>query len=287
MLSGEVELQVDRYADAGAFLKAAEPWLTRAEVENNVMLTIARSIADGTRTLKEPPYFAAAVVGSQIDCCASRTSPHNMLVTNGTPRGLAALAADAFGAFGRLPGVNGPRQAAVVFAEAWLALAGGRATISMRQRLHKIERVNADLPAIQGRLREATSSERDLAVEWALAFVREAIPNHPNEAEESVDRHLRAGTLYFWDDGGPVTMCASVGGARTSARINLVYTPPVLRRRGYATAVVSALTRRLLAGGSRYCCLYTDLANPTSNSVYRRIGYRPVCDIDEYSFTES
>ena len=280
-------MQVDRYADAGAFLKAAKPWLARAEVENNVMLTIASSIADGTRTLKEPPYFAVAVVGSEIDCCASRTPPHNMLVANGTPRGLVALAADAFGAFGRLPGVNGPRQSATRFAEAWLALAGGRAAISMRQRLHKIERVSTDLPVTQGRLREVTSSERGLAIEWALAFVREAIPNHPNEAEESVDRHLRAGTLNFWDDGGPVTMCASVGGPSTSARINLVYTPPDLRRRGYATAAVSALTRRLLDMGRRYCCIYTDLANPTSNSVYRRIGYRPVCDIDEYSFAES
>ena len=280
-------MQVDRYVDAGAFLKAAETWLARAEVENNVILTIARSVADGTRILKEPPYFGAAVVGSEIDCCASRTPPHNMLVTNGAPGGLAALAADAFGAFGRLPGVNGPRQAAAGFAEAWLGLAGGRATVSMRQRLHKIERVSTDLPVIQGRLREVTSSERDLAVEWALAFVREAMPNHPNEAEASVDRNLRAGTLYFWDDGGPVTMCASVGGASTIARINLVYTPPDLRRRGYATAAVSALTRRLLDSGRRYCCLYTDLANPTSNSVYRRIGYRPVCDIDEYSFEES
>jgi hypothetical protein len=273
-------LQVDRYADAGTFLNAAGPWLATAEVENSVMLTIASSVADGTRTLKEPPYFAAAVDGNEIDCCASRTPPHNLLVTNGTPRGLAALAADAFGVFGRLPGVNGPHPAAAGFVEAWLALAGGRATISMRQRLHKIERVNADLPAIQGSLREVTSSERDLAVQWALAFMCEAVPNQPNEAEESVDRNLRAGTLYFWDDGGPVTMCASVGGAR----INLVYTPPDLRRRGYATAAVSALTRRLLDGGSRYCCLYTDLANPTSNSVYRRIGYRPVCDIDQYSF---
>jgi predicted GNAT family acetyltransferase len=154
----------------------------------------------------------------------------------------------------------------------------------MRQRLHKIERVNADLPAIQGRLRKVTSSESDLAVEWALAFMREAMPNHPNEAKESVDRNLRAGTRYFWDDG---RICASPGGAPTSARINLVYTPPDLRRRGYATAAVSALTRRLLDGGSRYCCLYTDLANPTSNSVYRRIGYRPVCDIEQYSFAES
>ena len=74
------------------------------------------------------------------------------------------------------------------------------------------------------------------------------------------------------------------GGVSTCARINLVYTLPAFRARGYATAAVAALTRRLLAGGSRYCCLYTDLANRTSNSVYRRIGYLPVCDIDQYTF---
>lgn len=71
------------------------------------------------------------------------------------------------------------------------------------------------------------------------------------------------------------------------ARINTVYTPRELRRRGYATAAVAALTRHLLSGGRRYCCLYTDLANPTSNSIYHRIGYRSVCDIDQYTFSES
>lgn len=70
-------------------------------------------------------------------------------------------------------------------------------------------------------------------------------------------------------------------------RINLVYTLPDLRRRGHATAAVAALTKRMLDSGGRYCCLYSDLANPTSNSVYRRIGYRPVCDIDQYSFSDS
>lgn len=103
--------------------------------------------------------------------------------------------------------------------------------------------------------------------------------------EESVDRSLRAGTLYCWDDGGPVAMCSNAGGAAAIARINLVYTPPAFRRRGYATSLVSALTKRLIAAGSRRCCLYTDLANPTSNSVYRRIGYLPVCDMDEYTFS--
>ncbi len=280
-------MQVDRYSDAGTFLNATEPWLATAEVENNVIVGIARSVADGTRTLKEPPYFAAAIEGDRIDCCGARTPPHVFLVTNGTPRGLAALAGNAFDALGRIPGIVGPRAAAAVFAQAWLAVAGGRAAISMRQRLYKTECVSTDLPPTQGSLREATPSERDLAVEWFSAFAHEAIPNRPREVEESVDRHLRSRTLYFWDNGRPVTMCASPGRAGSGVRINAVYTPPELRRQGFATAAVSALTKRLLDGGSRYCCLYTDLANATSNSVYQRIGYRPVCDIDEYALSES
>lgn len=282
-----MSLRVDRYTDASAFLKAAGSWLASAEVENNVMLTIASSIADGTRTLKEPAHFAAVLDGEHIDCCGSQTPPHGMLITDGTADGTAALAADAYAALGRLPGVTGPRAAAAGFVKAWLALAGGRADVSMRQRLHKLDRINPDLPTVSGRLRLVDPGERDLAVEWVLAFAREALPDAPTgDIAEGVDRHLSRGTLYFWDDGAPVTMCADAGSSGSIARINTVYTPPALRKRGYATAAVAALTRHLLGGGRRYCCLYTDLANPTSNSVYRRIGYRPVCDIDQYKFSE-
>lgn len=286
MRLGRGAVRVDRYTDAGAFLNTAGPWLAADEVANSVMLTIASSMADGSRALKAPPYFAAVSDGYQIDCCGSLTPPHPILVTQGSPRALAALAADAFDALGILPGVIGPHEAAARFVQAWLPLAGGRAHISMRQRLHKIESVNADLPSIHGVLRQVDQSDRALAVQWAFAFTREAIPDRPSEVEDSVNRHLRARTLYFWDDGRPVAMCASPGGTKSAARINLVYTPPEFRGRGYATAAVSTLTRQLLSSGRRYCCLYTDLSNPTSNRVYRRIGYRPVCDVDQYAFAE-
>ena len=66
--------------------------------------------------------------------------------------------------------------------------------------------------------------------------------------------------------------------------INLVYTPPEERRRGYATALVGTLSRMLLGQGRSFCALYTDLANETSNSVYRRIGYKPTLDCHHYRF---
>jgi uncharacterized protein len=48
-----------------------------------------------------------------------------------------------------------------------------------------------------------------------------------------------------------------------------------MRSHGYARACVAELSASTLQQGHR-CILYTDLANPASNSVYRRIGYRAV-----------
>ncbi len=277
-------MKVERYRNAGAFLDAAGAWLGRSEVANNAMIGIARALADGTRTPKEPPYFAAAIDGGSIACCAIQTPPHVLMVTAGEPSALAALAADAFDAFGKLAGVNGPCEAAADFVNAWTALAGGRALLRTRLRLHRIDRVDAALPEVRGRLREAAPDERALAVQWFTAFAQEATPDHPLEAEPTIDRHLKTASLYFWDDGAPVTLCARTPVASGAARVSLVYTPPQFRRKGYATAATAELTRRLLAAGAPYCCLYTDLANQTSNGIYARIGYRAVADFDEYGF---
>ena len=66
-----------------------------------------------------------------------------------------------------------------------------------------------------------------------------------------------------------------------------MYTPPEFRRRGYATACVAALNQQQLDAGRQFCALYTDLANPTSNSIYQKIGYVPVTDSSHYSFGEA
>src|SRR5438876_114270 len=81
---------------------------------------------------------------------------------------------------------------------------------------------------------------------------------------------------------GPVALTSVVGHTPHGARIGAVYTPPELRRRGYATALVADVSRRQLAEGKRFCFLFTDLANPISNSIYPKVGYRPVADFREY-----
>jgi predicted GNAT family acetyltransferase len=66
-----------------------------------------------------------------------------------------------------------------------------------------------------------------------------------------------------------------------------VYTPPELRCKGYATSCVAELSRNILQSGKKFCMLYTDLANPTSNSIYMKIGYWPVCDSVQHTFEVS
>ena len=87
----------------------------------------------------------------------------------------------------------------------------------------------------------------------------------------------------MWDNDGPVSMAGWTGKTLNGVRVTFVYTPPEFRRHGYASACVAALTQRLLDEGNRYCCLYTDLANPTSNRIYQQIGYRAVCDVADYA----
>lgn len=43
-------------------------------------------------------------------------------------------------------------------------------------------------------------------------------------------------------------------------------------------------TAAAVRAGAAHVVLYTDLANPTSNSIYQAIGYRPDHDAEERTF---
>jgi hypothetical protein len=136
-------------------------------------------------------------------------------------------------------------------------------------------------------MRRARADERDLVAEWFRAFIREALREDGAEAREVAEFWLtKPGRfLYVWEDGGrPVSMTGASGRTPNGIRIGAVYTPPELRGRGYASSLVAAVSQAQLDSGLRFCFLYTDLANPTSNHIYAEIGYEPVCDVDEYRF---
>jgi predicted GNAT family acetyltransferase len=144
------------------------------------------------------------------------------------------------------------------------------------------------MTGVPGAMRIATSEDRPLLAKWFLAFAVEALPGEPDKERlaREIDYRLASADagLVLWEHKGAVSLAGFGGPTPKGIRIGPVYTPPELRGRGYASALVAELSSRLLAGGRRFCFLYTDLANPTSNKIYERIGYVRVCDSAEIEF---
>jgi predicted GNAT family acetyltransferase len=133
-----------------------------------------------------------------------------------------------------------------------------------------------------GHLAPARREDTDTLVSWIKGFSEDT--GEEGNPEDILEAGLKNHTLFVWHDRKPVSMAASSRPTPNGICVNLVYTPPELRKQGYATATVSALSRMLLERGKSFCSLYTDLANPTSNSIYQKIGYRPVLDCYHYRF---
>ena len=133
--------------------------------------------------------------------------------------------------------------------------------------------------------------DEELVLEWYANFHRDGLGDDPDPSrvKKQVLRYMNAEKLYrglmIWDlDGKPVSMAGYSGPTPNGIRIGAVYTPPDLRRKGYASACTAGLSQHLLDLGFQFCFLFTDLLNPTSNHIYQQIGFEPVCDVDQYSF---
>jgi uncharacterized protein len=279
-------MEVIRHAGAEDFLTRAESWLLESEAENNLLLGIASRVADGDHPYEKPIYLATVERGGELLGCAWRTPPYRFGMTRMPAEALPALAESLGELYDDIPGVHGPEELALAFAELWCAPRGLEQRTIMHLRIHKLDAVLPPEPSPAGNLRPATPDDLDLVAGWTLDFHREATPlEEPSpRLRAHVARLLDSGVIVIWEDGEPVSMAAAMAPSATGIRVNLVYTPPTMRRRGYAAACVAELSRRQLAAGRSFCSLYTDLANPTSNSVYRRIGYRPVSDVVDLEF---
>lgn len=281
-----MDLELRRFADVDGFLAVAGEFLEAREAEHNLILGISSYVRDQPNVFGEgTPYFAAVLAGDRVVAVALRTPPHNLVLSEiDDPGAIDRLVADRLGE--DLPGVLGPVEHARAFAERWAAATGQSWRHHLAERIFQLRAVIPPAP-VPGSLRTATPGDRALVAAWMRAFMDEALgEDDPDSAESLTDRWLegRQRTLYLWQDGETVSLCGVGGATPHGIRIGPVYTPPAARRRGYASALVAEASQLQLDAGRRFCFLFTDLANPTSNHVYQTIGYEAVRDVDEYRF---
>lgn len=279
-------MNLTNHATAQAFLDIALEPLLQNEAKNNLMLGISNRVRDGGSYGDAPPLFVTVEDDGAMIAAAIRTPPYNLIVQCRNARfdALDAIAAHLIEIGHDLPGVHGAVDVATAFADRWSGLTGNTVSTLMTQRIYSLTEVNPP-QNVPGRVRWARTDDVQTLTAWFRRFHDEAVPGDPpTDPEENVRRFMTSGKLAVWDDGGAVSMCGSSRGSTNSATVSAVYTPSEHRRHGYASACVAALSQALLDDGQRFCTLYADLANPTSNKIYQNVGYRPIEDCTMLTF---
>jgi predicted GNAT family acetyltransferase len=284
------QMRLVRFQTVRDFLACAEDFLATREAEHNLQLGICSVLLAQPNFYPNPPYFAVVQENNKILLAALMTPPHQLVLSLGdsSREVLEMLAQDVRQFRPETPGVLGPSAMSLRFSEAWQVLTEQPFRKSRAERIYKLERVKP--PArVPGRMRRATEADRPLLLEWIREFQSEAFGEIDKAAvERAVNSALtmppEVRGMYLWEDGQPISLTGYSGPTPNGIRIGPVYTPPRFRRRGYASALVAGVSQHLLNTGRKFCFLFTDLANPTSNKIYIQIGYQPVCDVDEYRF---
>ena len=284
---GASALRVERPPDARAFEDRAGEFLCEREAENNLILGLCTNLRGGRSFGPLAPYFAVVTADTEVIGAAMRTPPHNLIIAAGTEvRALPAIVDDVAQRMSELTGVLGPVDLARSAADLWSTRVGARSRLAVSERIYRLDRLKAPpFGRAPGSMRLATSRDRELVTGWLYAFAQDALHEGTlAAANASASWWIESRGLYLWVDGQPVAMAGASGPTPNGIRIGAVYTPTALRKHGYASTLVADLSQAELDAGRRFCFLFTDLANPTSNKIYQDVGYEPVCDVDEYRF---
>jgi GNAT superfamily N-acetyltransferase len=268
--------------DVDAYLTAVNGFLRADAVRNSIMLSVAASLqASGPATFGDGTPLCGWWTGPDgaVSAACLHTPPFPILVTTLPPGAAAALATELASRSHQLAAVNSVPEPGTEFAAAWAERTGQVSRVGMRMRLYALGTLLPPDPPPPGQARTASEADRDLLIDWLDAFHDEAGPLGPRESQRLVDSRLGPGCLALWEhEGAPVSLAGWTPPAGGVARVGPVYTPPGLRGRGFGGAATVAVTRAALDGGATGVVLFTDLANPTSNTLYQRLGYRPVTD---------
>lgn len=275
-------MPLNTYPNATAFLADNGAFLEQEEAVNGLLL----GLAQGAGAEDDLRLFALHAENRPV-FCGLQTPPRN-LVIYGQARHMADAARSLTGRLGvatlTIPGVIGPGEATLAFAEAWCEHNGCTPFVAREMGVYQLNELR-DVPTPPGNFQQAQKEDAALLAEWMTAFGVEALGEFdPATSRKAAAELISQERLFVWKNGQPVSMAAVGRPTRNGITVYYVYTPPEHRNRGYASACVAEMSRRMLRRGYRFCSLFADFANPTSNKIYRQMGYRLVRDFREVAF---
>jgi uncharacterized protein len=269
------------------FLKVVVPLLEWREAENCLMLGLCMQLAKWKGA--EPPLLIRVVNDrGRTVSAALRTPPYNLITTFSTHEDLLTLGQALLAKEIQIPGIIGPEEEAGQFAGIWTTLTGRQTNLVMDQLIYKLEKEPSVPDEIGGAMEKASAKDAPTIAAWIKNFTAEALPHelpHTRDFKVLAESEIAEGNLYLWKDKGKAMGMAGLGWPTANGiRIRMVYTPEEYRDKGVASNLVAALSRQVVAGGTRNCYLFTDFKNTISNRLYEHLGYKLVGPFQNFMF---
>jgi len=276
-------IEVAPSASPATFLEMAGTVLNENEAENCLLLGFAADLASQPPSSAPSYRFWTATHEGRCAGAFFSNPPFPAIASDAPAEVLGEWLDRVESEKHRLAGISAVPKAAELAAREWCRRVGGRFEVTMDLILYRLSRPPAASGA-PGEMRLGGEGDAEQLGAWVDAFNRETGAENTLPSRRLVEGYLAKGRLFVWDDGGAVAMAGCSGPTQNGMRLNLVYTPPDKRGKGYATALVADASGRLLEAGRRQIFLFADRNNAVSNSVYRRVGFHPVTDWRVFKF---
>ncbi len=279
-------LQISKAAE---FLNLAHPLLVKEEATNGLLLGRTLHLSKTPHEDLMSSYFLVQKDGVPV-LAGIQTPPYNLILSTAEEEQASLYLFDCtLQKKRRFPGVIGPRPICLPFAQNYTQAYGLDFKIDMQQLVYQLDEVLPATRQEEGSLRLAEEEDLPMLTQWMKAFVEEAMRQVESEekAKMAAERKIDRSEIYLWEVNGQVVSMAGIARPTYNGiAVNYVFTPKVFRKRGYAEACVRALSTLMLQNGFQFCTLFTDELYPTSNAVYKRIGYRQVASFYNINFVE-
>lgn len=281
-------MQIHLYSNLESYLERTQSFLLLEPAIHSFILSLSRRYLE----VGKPMSLLATISDSDNSVIATgiqTESDRPMIVSQTSNREAESFAQVLASQVEHLPGVNGPTPAVDAFANTWVSIKNNQAKLFKNLRLFELDAV-IEPPQPSGSARQAHASDRDIILSWIRNFYTEATPHDPKPSDEdllkNIDSGIRLQHFFVWENENEVvSLVGSRRETETEKWIAPVYTPHEHRGRGYGSALTAYVSQRIVSSGKRGM-LFTDLANPISNSIYQKMGYKPITDFKHIGFMD-
>lgn len=281
-------IRIKSIHSAKEFLEETKPLLMEKEAEYNLLLGLAGFRSKAKDKPDDYRYIAIYDGIELVGACV--VSEKNLVVSQVPGPMLVPLANFLINNKCKFPGVVGPSATCEIFSRVWKKESGQEYKLGMDQKIYQLDELI--MPAdISGQLLQAQEVHTNLVGQWLYEFSSESLAHEPTTIEktmELVTRKIKNGDVYLWksNDDQIVSMNSVGRPTDNGIIIGAVYTPKDRRRQGFASMLVAKTSEHMLNKGKKFCVLYTDLSNPTSNKIYQQVGYKEVASSKHFIFSD-